>query len=432
MSFDWAQIRNPTPKEFATLYGLPFNVRAWGAKGDGVTDDTAAIQACIDDASQSNSDLLIAAGFPDTGGTVYFPPGIYRCSGLTMTVNKVTLKGEQWVSVLKGLDTASSPILTTSNTRQRLEKLVFDGNRNGNNCVTTDGSGDTAWDLIIDNCFFYGSNARCYENINASNEFTTLRIYNCTFQGGDNGMVRISKPWSGCIRDSMFQAGGGDNGVTDAIEYGLGIFHDEAGSGSAGYQFLVDNNYFEWNAQEVGVTGGFAPEFGPQGGVHKCKRAIRTDTRNIRITGNRFTFNSSDDQQLEAILLEADSRACLVENNIFGDRRASAVDIRLESGSAKNLVRNNDGLTENVVIEDNATFQSNQVWESQQIVTRGFKVYDRTTTQIGDAANPVNTNLKFRGSIVYGIDTDLLYVANGSNATDTWSPSDGGTDITPS
>src|SRR5882757_11466273 len=42
-----------------------FNVRAYGAKGDGATLDTAAINAAIDAAA--------AAG----GGTVYFPAGTY-------------------------------------------------------------------------------------------------------------------------------------------------------------------------------------------------------------------------------------------------------------------------------------------------------------------------------------------------------------------
>uniref|UniRef100_UPI0032DF7C1B glycosyl hydrolase family 28-related protein n=1 Tax=Azotobacter salinestris TaxID=69964 RepID=UPI0032DF7C1B len=48
---------------------MEFNVKEYGAKGDGNTDDTDAIQAAIDAASKAG------------GGTVYLPAGEYRVSG---------------------------------------------------------------------------------------------------------------------------------------------------------------------------------------------------------------------------------------------------------------------------------------------------------------------------------------------------------------
>lgn len=59
-----------------------FDVRAYGAAGNGGTDDTAAIQRTIDAAS--------AAG----GGTVSFPPGIYRTSDTLRLRERVNLSGE--------------------------------------------------------------------------------------------------------------------------------------------------------------------------------------------------------------------------------------------------------------------------------------------------------------------------------------------------
>lgn len=54
--------------------GGDFNVRAYGARGDGTTDDLAAINAAI-----------VAANASTYGGQVYIPPGTYRISmtGLT-------------------------------------------------------------------------------------------------------------------------------------------------------------------------------------------------------------------------------------------------------------------------------------------------------------------------------------------------------------
>ena len=64
-----------TKVSYAMINGAPFNVLDYGAKGDGVTDDTAAIQATIDAA--------INAG----GGVVYFPATGLDYYKITSTLN---------------------------------------------------------------------------------------------------------------------------------------------------------------------------------------------------------------------------------------------------------------------------------------------------------------------------------------------------------
>lgn len=56
------------------------SVEWWGARGDGVADDTAAIVAATEALSSR-------------GGIVYFPPGTYRHTGLTLTRSHVTWQG---------------------------------------------------------------------------------------------------------------------------------------------------------------------------------------------------------------------------------------------------------------------------------------------------------------------------------------------------
>lgn len=73
--------------------GAVFNVKAYGAKGDGVTDDTAAIQATVTAAVAVN-------------GTTYFPPGTYLVSSsLTGLTGGELVMAEG--AVLKGASTFS-------------------------------------------------------------------------------------------------------------------------------------------------------------------------------------------------------------------------------------------------------------------------------------------------------------------------------------
>lgn len=73
--------------------GRVVNVKDYGAKGDGLTDDTAAIQAAI-----------TAVQNQTNGGQVYFPASTYNVSApLLVTADNVMLLGESWASRLQAV-----------------------------------------------------------------------------------------------------------------------------------------------------------------------------------------------------------------------------------------------------------------------------------------------------------------------------------------
>lgn len=89
---------------FMRLFSGPINVRWFGAKGNGVTDDTAAVHAARDSAAFANN------------GTLYFPVGIYRGafifdrrSGPIGLLNEINIKGDGHGSVLRSNGTEYSP-----------------------------------------------------------------------------------------------------------------------------------------------------------------------------------------------------------------------------------------------------------------------------------------------------------------------------------
>jgi hypothetical protein len=73
------------------LIGGVFNVKGYGAVGDGTTDDTAAITATITAAVAGG--ITPPSGISSVLPEVFFPAGVYQCSNLVAPVGSVVLRG---------------------------------------------------------------------------------------------------------------------------------------------------------------------------------------------------------------------------------------------------------------------------------------------------------------------------------------------------
>lgn len=96
--------------ESQALLDMGVSVTAYGATGDGVTDDTAAVQAAL--TAEQN---------------IYIPPGTYICDDLTIINNGTRLHGCGRSSILKYKAGETGVLLTTGTNRVVLENFAMDG-----------------------------------------------------------------------------------------------------------------------------------------------------------------------------------------------------------------------------------------------------------------------------------------------------------------
>jgi len=98
------------------------SVKDFGAVGDGITDDTAAIQAAI---NYANSVWSVVSGYNRGGVTIIIPAGAYRVSGLVLK-NGASLKGAgRWQTVLLMTQNGGTMFKNASASSQLSADTVF-------------------------------------------------------------------------------------------------------------------------------------------------------------------------------------------------------------------------------------------------------------------------------------------------------------------
>ena len=177
------------------LSAITTNVKTFGAKGDGTTDDTLAIQSAIN--------YLNALG----GGTLYFPNGIYLSDMLTMYSNIKILGQSRWKTIVKLLPVPTgalfecSGISGTNKQNITFEEIHLQHIWNYTTADITKGiliNGAYTMLCQVNNCVFdnYSIAGICLEQISVNFAFFSWQIHGCIFNNKGNGVsIQVYGVW---------------------------------------------------------------------------------------------------------------------------------------------------------------------------------------------------------------------------------------------
>jgi hypothetical protein len=274
-------------ERLAVVEGERLNVKsaAYGAVGDNITNDTAAVQAAITAAG--------AAG----GGIVFFPRGVYKVGALTLPAN-VTLEGVAYdtnytargsrLSLIAGTN-ASMFTVPWGTPNIQLRDLHLEGN-NASQTGTSWGiyfAGDTVGPTLYQQSF----------------------VFRCSIKGFESGGVFVGK-WNQAVNiDQCFiadnlghgvQIEGSDNQVSNSHILANG--GDGVRLGNSSCQ-VTDCPSIAGNLRGVAVvSGGAAPTY-----------TVTTDVRDHQIIGNHLDANLQEGVYIQGL------NVALIGNQIGGN-----------------------------------------------------------------------------------------------------------------
>lgn len=272
------------------------NVKDFGAKGDGVTDDTEAIQNAIYSCPE--------------GGTVFFPEGEYLLSTVEMS-KSCEIKG--LFSIIKGKFDINTPNIITV-----FSNLIFDGYNTISKFINNTSNSN----LFIQNCVFKNT----YEELTFSTAINitnanSIKIINNEFKNlsgdtngiigdniGDINAIRITNITSNIqkiiIRDNTFLNFEVDEDST-TITINTGVTYD--------LNCEISSNYFENIANRI-IKINTANNVNIHNNIINAKSGMRSI---LLARGNNIKFENNDIYgyipQLPFELQECDK--CFIDNN---------------------------------------------------------------------------------------------------------------------
>jgi len=176
------------------------NVKEFGAKGDGKTDDTKAIQAAFDAASKRNTGGKSIGGFSYVGSPeIIFPAGTYRISD-TIKIGGTVIRGLGYAAIQQ-TNNEKDVFYAPWAWRMKVEGLTF---LDGKDQLSLGNPNVDQGLLIVDNCKFIHAGGVAIHIRKGSNS-THAVISQCNFSQCDQTL--ISHTDQTIFRDSWITTG---------------------------------------------------------------------------------------------------------------------------------------------------------------------------------------------------------------------------------
>lgn len=322
----------------ARFRGEPwFDVRAYGATGDGVTDDISAIQEAVDAAE--------AVG----GGTVYFPDGTYRISAAIVLHSGVSLKGNGRrnssinvaalaVNAIEAIGV--SAVATMVQVSIEDLKIVGPGKASGGT----------------------GVGVYCkWTSVNVSLERLWVTAW------GSHG-IRFEESWSFAVRDCLMDGNGGD-GFQGLTNINHAIFDHNISISNAGRGYYVNggaSSLFLGCDAESNTGAGF-----------DLRKTFAMRLQNCHMEGNGYDGTSANIYLHYATGLGDKAIATTIESCLIQGASVTVCGIRVDGGEGTQIKGNyfQNHVTDHILMTANSTRTS-----------VGQNTYAGTGTQINEAA----------------------------------------------
>lgn len=285
------------------------NVKWFGAKGDGVTDDTLSIQRAI-----------------DTGFSVFLPPGKYNVKELKGFASGQIIQGiskaESWggtntqnVTLLNGIGSADNYVIKNNvwgngvlPTAITVKNLSIEGSKKTNGILV--GNSSTIEGVKIQNC------------INGLSNIKVSNVMNCQINSCTNGVMNAT-----------------DSKITNNFFYynEVGINFDNSNDNS------IVNNKIEWNGIGISLTNAVFNLISNNIIDRNTTYGIYTsNTTNTTISGNQFERNLTNHLYLHGSLFNISANSFFRKNSEDDQSGIVAPDVAIFAKSVSNsMITNN-------------------------------------------------------------------------------------------